>query len=307
MRSPRFSGPSPGRVAAVTSSPGCVRTTICPENGAPSPVRLLDARRARAAQARCATAVPRASSTGPSTSLDAELIAPPRCTHVPSPPAVRLRPWRPVAAGPRRSPAMSGSRPPSWSPTASARARARACCCRPATRRAGLYAALRDHAADGSLPSDHVTVLGLDEYLGLGAMTRAASMRTWIASLRVSPSPTPNSPAFRWPPRRARRRCSRSGRRGRALRGRARRRAGRPRGPRPGSRRARRVQRARLVSGDGVHRVALPSIDDRCGGGRLRRRRACAARGADGWAAHAARRARAPAHRDRRGEGRGAA
>jgi glucosamine-6-phosphate deaminase len=33
----------------------------------------------------------------------------------------------------------------------------------------GLYAALRDHAADGSLPSEHVTVLGLDEYLGLGA------------------------------------------------------------------------------------------------------------------------------------------
>jgi glucosamine-6-phosphate deaminase len=30
-----------------------------------------------------------------------------------------------------------------------------------------LYAALRRHAADGSLPSDHVTVLGLDEYLGL--------------------------------------------------------------------------------------------------------------------------------------------
>jgi glucosamine-6-phosphate deaminase len=32
-----------------------------------------------------------------------------------------------------------------------------------------LYAALRAHAADGSLPSEHVTVLGLDEYLGLGA------------------------------------------------------------------------------------------------------------------------------------------
>jgi glucosamine-6-phosphate deaminase len=31
----------------------------------------------------------------------------------------------------------------------------------------GLYAALRGQAADGSLPSDHVTVLGLDEYLGL--------------------------------------------------------------------------------------------------------------------------------------------
>ena len=33
----------------------------------------------------------------------------------------------------------------------------------------GLYAALRDHAADGSLPSEELTVLGLDEYLGLGA------------------------------------------------------------------------------------------------------------------------------------------
>ena len=33
----------------------------------------------------------------------------------------------------------------------------------------GLYAALRAHAADGSLPSDRVTVLGLDEYLGLGS------------------------------------------------------------------------------------------------------------------------------------------
>jgi glucosamine-6-phosphate deaminase len=33
----------------------------------------------------------------------------------------------------------------------------------------GLYAALRAHAADGSLPIGHTTVLGLDEYLGLGA------------------------------------------------------------------------------------------------------------------------------------------
>jgi hypothetical protein len=32
----------------------------------------------------------------------------------------------------------------------------------------GLYAALRDHAADGSLPADQVTVLGL------GASPRAA-------------------------------------------------------------------------------------------------------------------------------------
>jgi hypothetical protein len=33
----------------------------------------------------------------------------------------------------------------------------------------GLYAVLRDHVADGSLPTEHVTVLGLDEYLGPGA------------------------------------------------------------------------------------------------------------------------------------------
>lgn len=32
----------------------------------------------------------------------------------------------------------------------------------------GLYAALRAHVADGSLATGHVTVLGLDEYLGLG-------------------------------------------------------------------------------------------------------------------------------------------
>jgi glucosamine-6-phosphate deaminase len=31
----------------------------------------------------------------------------------------------------------------------------------------GMYAALRDHARDGSLVTSHVTVLGLDEYLGL--------------------------------------------------------------------------------------------------------------------------------------------
>jgi glucosamine-6-phosphate deaminase len=36
----------------------------------------------------------------------------------------------------------------------------------------GLYAALRDHARDGSLPSEGVTVLGLDEYLGLGSDDR---------------------------------------------------------------------------------------------------------------------------------------
>jgi glucosamine-6-phosphate deaminase len=32
----------------------------------------------------------------------------------------------------------------------------------------GMYAALRVHCADGSLPTSHVSVLGLDEYLGLG-------------------------------------------------------------------------------------------------------------------------------------------
>src|SRR5919199_3180965 len=32
----------------------------------------------------------------------------------------------------------------------------------------GMYAALRAHAVDGSLPTAHVAVLGLDEYLGLG-------------------------------------------------------------------------------------------------------------------------------------------
>jgi glucosamine-6-phosphate deaminase len=31
----------------------------------------------------------------------------------------------------------------------------------------GMYAALRGHCADGSLPTSHVSVLGLDEYLGL--------------------------------------------------------------------------------------------------------------------------------------------
>src|SRR3954469_16565467 len=32
----------------------------------------------------------------------------------------------------------------------------------------GMYTALRAHFADGSLPTSHVSVLGLDEYLGLG-------------------------------------------------------------------------------------------------------------------------------------------
>jgi len=32
----------------------------------------------------------------------------------------------------------------------------------------GMYAALRAHGADGSLPTSHLSVLGLDEYLGLG-------------------------------------------------------------------------------------------------------------------------------------------
>ena len=33
----------------------------------------------------------------------------------------------------------------------------------------GMYAALRAHAADGSLPTEHATLFQLDEYLGLGA------------------------------------------------------------------------------------------------------------------------------------------
>jgi glucosamine-6-phosphate deaminase len=43
----------------------------------------------------------------------------------------------------------------------------------------GMYAALRAHAADGSLPTSHVTVLGLDEYLGLAA----SDPRSFRASL----------------------------------------------------------------------------------------------------------------------------
>ena len=52
----------------------------------------------------------------------------------------------------------------------------------------GLYAALRDHAADGSLPTDHVTVLGLDEYLGLGQDDRRsfrATLDRELAGLRI--------------------------------------------------------------------------------------------------------------------------
>ena len=46
----------------------------------------------------------------------------------------------------------------------------------------GLYAALRRHAADGSLATDRLTVLGLDEYLGLEPATRAASGPSSTAS-----------------------------------------------------------------------------------------------------------------------------
>jgi glucosamine-6-phosphate deaminase len=52
----------------------------------------------------------------------------------------------------------------------------------------GLYAALRDHAADGSLPSEEVTVLGLDEYLGLGAedpRSFRASLDAELAGIRM--------------------------------------------------------------------------------------------------------------------------
>jgi 6-phosphogluconolactonase/glucosamine-6-phosphate isomerase/deaminase len=52
----------------------------------------------------------------------------------------------------------------------------------------GLYRALRDHAADGSLPTDHVTVLGLDEYLGLGRddpRSFRAALDRQLAGLRI--------------------------------------------------------------------------------------------------------------------------
>jgi glucosamine-6-phosphate deaminase len=52
----------------------------------------------------------------------------------------------------------------------------------------GLYAALRDHAADGSLPTDRVTVLGLDEYLGLGQddpRSFRATLDRELAGLRI--------------------------------------------------------------------------------------------------------------------------
>jgi glucosamine-6-phosphate deaminase len=52
----------------------------------------------------------------------------------------------------------------------------------------GLYGALRGHAADGSLPSEHVTVLGLDEYLGLGAdhqRSFRASLDRELAGVRI--------------------------------------------------------------------------------------------------------------------------
>src|SRR3954470_9848214 len=43
----------------------------------------------------------------------------------------------------------------------------------------GMYAALRAHFADGSLPTSHVSVLGLDEYLGLAG----ADPRSFRATL----------------------------------------------------------------------------------------------------------------------------
>jgi glucosamine-6-phosphate deaminase len=43
----------------------------------------------------------------------------------------------------------------------------------------GMYAALRRHAADGSLPTSHLAVLGLDEYLGLSG----SDPRSFRASL----------------------------------------------------------------------------------------------------------------------------
>lgn len=52
----------------------------------------------------------------------------------------------------------------------------------------GMYAALRAHCADGSLPTNHVTVLGLDEYLGLGAddpRSFRASLDRELAGVRL--------------------------------------------------------------------------------------------------------------------------
>src|SRR4029079_12446926 len=43
----------------------------------------------------------------------------------------------------------------------------------------GMYAALRAHALDGSLPTEQATLFQLDEYLGLGA-TNERSYRAYL-------------------------------------------------------------------------------------------------------------------------------
>ncbi len=52
----------------------------------------------------------------------------------------------------------------------------------------GMYAALRGHAADGSLPSERATLFQLDEYLGLGADSERsyrAYLRRELAGVRL--------------------------------------------------------------------------------------------------------------------------
>ena len=77
----------------------------------------------------------------------------------------------------------------------------------------GMYAVLRGHAADGSLPAEQATLFQLDEYLGLGAATtRAATAPTCVASCAAStsaPSTASTGPRpTRRPSARATRRCS---------------------------------------------------------------------------------------------------
>jgi hypothetical protein len=132
----------------------------------------------------------------------------------------------------------------------------------------GLYAALRDHAADGSLPS---------------STSRCSARRV----------PRPRSRGSAQLPRRAgrelpdrdrpargsRRRRRRPRGRGGALPGHARHRPGRPRRPRAGARCARRLQRARVAARRRRAPRGTGPVDRRGGRGRLRRSAsACRAR-----------------------------
>jgi len=61
-----------------------------------------------------------------------------------------------------------------------------------------LYAALRAHAADGSLPTEHVTVLALGEYIGVGASdprSLRAALDRELAGIRFSRSEAPDGAA----------------------------------------------------------------------------------------------------------------